>query len=245
MGAYSSSVLITCEHASFDVPSEIVLGVSDEVLRSHIGYDRGSREIATALARQLAAPLHLGRWSRLVVDLNRREDNPDVVRAESYGVIIPGNERLSLAQREARLAAFHRPYRYAAREDATRLAAAGGCLHLSIHSFDESLDPEKRDFDAGVLFDTTREPETSIAIRIAEGLSAAGRSVRLNEPYAGVPEGLTSWLREQLPEASYVGIEIEACQRWMTDAAALEAFGNSLAAILRRRVLGELGGTSG
>jgi predicted N-formylglutamate amidohydrolase len=226
------SVLITCEHARFAVPPELELGVADEVLRSHIGYDRGSSEIATALAARLGAPLHRGRFTRLVVDLNRRERNPAVIRAESYGVPIPGNAGLSEPAREARLAAYHRPYRHAARADAVRRAEAGGCLHLSIHSFDPAVDPPNRRFDAGVLFDPDREPEATVAARVADGLAKSGRAVRLNEPYAGVPEGLTSWLRDQLPAARYVGLEIEASQGWMDGAAALEAFAHDLAGVV-------------
>jgi predicted N-formylglutamate amidohydrolase len=173
--------------------------------------------------------LHLGRYSRLLVDLNRREDNPAVILGETYGIEVPGNASLSDAEREARLERWHRPYRESARADAMALAAAGGCFHLSIHSFDPAVDPPKRQFDVGVLFDTEREPESSLAGRLAEGLAASGLAVRLNEPYAGVPEGLTSWLRAQIPASDYSGIEIEASQGWMNEDGALDDFAERLA----------------
>jgi predicted N-formylglutamate amidohydrolase len=218
------SFLVTCEHASAALPEGVELGVAPHVLETHVSYDRGAREIACALAPELGAPLHLGRYSRLLVDLNRREHNPAAIVAESYGIAVPMNATLDEGARAARLATFHRPYRDAARDDARRLAASGGCLHLSVHSFDPSLDPARRAFDAGVLFDPSREPERTIARSIAEGLAARGDSVRENEPYRGTPEGLTSWLRDQLPAERYVGLEIEACHRWMHTPHSLVAF---------------------
>lgn len=223
------STLITCEHARGGLPEGLDLGLPEAVLASHVSCDRGSREIATRLAAALGAPLHLGSFSRLVVDLNRMEDNPAVILAETYGVRVPGNEGLTDEAREARIARWHRPYRDAARADAERLAEAGGCLHLSIHSFDRAVDPPRRQFDAGVLFDTEREPEATMAAALAAALAARGVDTRLNEPYAGVPEGLTSWLRGQIAEERYVGIEIEACQAWMTSVERLHAFADHLA----------------
>lgn len=205
-----SELLLTCEHASPDVPEGLDLGVSHEVLTSHIGFDRGARELAMALAAATGAPLHLGRWSRLVVDLNRREGNPAVIVEESSGVRIPGNTALSPAAWTERISLWHRPYREAAREDAMRVAGAGGCLHLAIHAFEPRLDPEARAFDVGVLLDPSRSPERELASALADSLRRAGWDARLDEPYRGTPEGLTSWLRGQIPAAHYTGFEIEA-----------------------------------
>lgn len=228
---YSARVfLITCEHASPDSP--IDLGVGPEVLHTHVSYDRGARTIATALAGQLDAPLHLGSYTRLLVDLNRAEENPAVIVASSYGIEIAANAALDERGRADRIARYHRPYREAAQADAQRLAK-DFCLHLSIHSFEPALDPIGRAFDAGVLFDPARHPEAEIAARLAQNLSAR-YSVRLNEPYAGTPEGLTSWLRAQLPAERYVGIEIEACYRWMDREGALEEFAADLARAVKR-----------
>lgn len=226
-------VLVTCEHASSSVPPDIELGLEAAILETHVSYDRGASEIATALSASLGAPLHLGTSSRLVVDLNRREENPAVILESTYGLVVPGNVGLSAADREARIERFHRPYRRAARTDALRLAQGGGCLHLSIHSFDPSLDLVARAFDAGVLFDPSREPERSIAEALARELGAGGLSVRLNEPYAGTPEGLTSWLRAQIAEDRYVGIEIEASQGWMDREGEIHRFVEALTAAVR------------
>ena len=204
------SALVTCEHASFALPDGVELGVGPEVIASHIGYDRGAREVAIALAERLEAPLHLGVFTRLWVDLNRRAKNPDVIVAHSSGVRIANNAGLSDAARAARIERDHRPYRERVRRDALAAAARGTCFHLSIHSFDPDLDRPGRAFDCGVLFDPRREPERTLAHALAGALRGRGRDVRLNEPYKGFPEGVTSWLRAQISEARYVGLEIES-----------------------------------
>lgn len=232
MRSPASRLLITCEHASGALPEGLDLGLSEERLLSHISCDRGSLLIARELARLAAAPLHEGRFSRLLVDLNRREANPAVILAESYGVRVPGNAGLSEAEREARIARWHRPYREAARADAVRIAESGFCLHLSIHSFTPAIDPAVRAFDAGVLFDEARSPEREIAIRIADALRGRGHDTRLNAPYRGTPEGLTSWLREQLDASRYAGLEIEANQAWIDREGAVARFAADLASAI-------------
>lgn len=217
-------LLLTCEHARAAVPDGVDLGLDLRHLATHIAHDRGAFPIAHGLHAQTGAPLHAGRFTRLVVDLNRMEDNPDVIAVESHGVPIPGNAALDEAGRRARLEAFHRPWREAVRADAMRLASEGHCLHLSLHSFDPEVDPPRRAFDTGVLFDPSRAPERDHARVLCDGLGSAGFSARLNEPFAGTPEGVTSWLRAQIPEARYTGIELEASYAWVADEARIEAY---------------------
>lgn len=230
-------LLLTCEHARAGVPEGVDLGVDPRHLATHIAHDRGALAIARGLAELTGAPLHEGAYTRLVVDLNRMEDNPEVIASVSHGVAVPGNAALDAAGRRARLAAWHRPWRERVRADAVELAARGGCLHLSIHSFDPSVDPPRRGFDAGVLFDPARAPEREHAAALRDGLDGAGFDARLNEPFLGTPEGTTSWLREQLGAERYAGIELEASYAWVDDGARIAvyvaAIARAVAAILR------------
>ncbi|MGE0788726.1 MAG: N-formylglutamate amidohydrolase [Sandaracinaceae bacterium] len=225
----SVGVLVTCEHASPALPDGVDLGLNDDVMASHVSYDRGALAIAERLSARLRAPLHRGRFSRLYVDLNRRETNPDVIMATTYGIRVYGNDALDEAAREDRIARVHRPYRNAARADAMRLAGEGHCLHLSIHSFDPTLDPARAEIDAGILYDPDREPERTIATILVDALRARGHRTRHNEPYAGTPEGLTSWLRDQIEPPRYTGIEVEAQQGWVTRPSAVDRFVADLA----------------
>jgi predicted N-formylglutamate amidohydrolase len=205
-----ATVVLSCEHASCAVPPGVDLAVDDAVRRGHAGWDEGALAVAEALAAAWGVPLVAGEWSRLVVDLNRREESAEVVPATSFGIPVPGNRDLPRAERERRIREIHRPYRARVRAEVERrLAAAGRCLHLSVHSFSPALDPSRRRFDVGILFDPDRPGERSAAEALLAGLAAAGLAVRANEPYAGVADGLTTWLREETGHPGYSGIEVE------------------------------------
>ncbi len=231
-------LLLTCEHARAAVPEGIDLRLDPRHLATHIAHDRGAFPIARGLEERTGAPLHAGSFTRLVVDLNRMEDNPDVIAVESHGVVIAGNAALDAAGRRERLETWHRPWRAAVLADAQAFAREGHCLHLSLHSFDPAVDPPNRGFDAGVLFDPARAPERDHARALQSGLVAAGFSARLNEPFAGTPEGVTSWLRGQIPEDRYTGIELEASYAWVDDGARIAAYVAAVARVVEAITLG-------
>ncbi len=63
-----------------------------------------------ALSDAFGAPAILAGWSRLLIDLNRGEDDPTLVMKLSDGSLIPGNARIDEAEVARRIAAFHAPY---------------------------------------------------------------------------------------------------------------------------------------
>jgi predicted N-formylglutamate amidohydrolase len=203
-------LVLSCEHASWTLPPSIDLGVPDDVLRSQASWDPGAYEIAAALGEDLGLPVATGAFSRMWVDLNRPPDHPDVIPRTSYGAPVPGNAALTPGDRAARLAAYHAPYWDAVRRDVRgRLQSIGTCLHLSSHSFDPSLDPERRAFDLGVLYEPASELEADLANRLLFGLRAAGFAVRANQPYRGTEPALVTSLRAELAGQRYAGIELE------------------------------------
>ncbi|MGE0709848.1 MAG: N-formylglutamate amidohydrolase [Planctomycetota bacterium] len=222
------ALLLTAEHASRAVPPGVELGVDEAALASHRGWDPGSLVVGQDVAERLGEPLLAGRWTRLWVDLNRREENPEVIPTASFSVAVPGNRDLPPAAREARLAA-HRAHRAEARArlDAA-LARAARCLHLAFHSFTPEL--PGRELEVGVLFDPDRAWEAERAEALLAALRARGWDARANQPYLGVDDGLTTWLRERYPAARYAGIELEANQG--LPPARLAALAEDLAAAL-------------
>jgi predicted N-formylglutamate amidohydrolase len=203
-------VVLTCEHASWTLPPGLDLGVPPEVLRSQAGWDHGAFEIAARLGEGLGLPVHTGAFSRLFVDLNRAPDHPDVVPVVCYGAEVPGNRTLVADERTLRIAEYHTPYWDQVRRDVrARLTDRGGCLHLSSHSFSPELDPARRTFDCGVLYDPTHAFEAALAERLLFGLAAAGLSVRANQPYGGTGPALCTSLRTELRAQRYAGIELE------------------------------------
>lgn len=228
----SSTQVISCEHASRAVPPGELLGLDPADLAGHHAWDEGAAELAEALSRALGAPLCLGEVSRLVVDLNRAEANPQVIPAESFGLQVPGNRRLAIMERERRLARYHRPYRARVRAAVeAALAARGRCLHLSVHSFSAVLSERRREVEVGVLFDPARPSEVGASEALLGGLRERGWDARPNDPYLGTDDGLTTWLRAELDAPSYAGLELEASSD-LVAAGRLGELGRDLAALL-------------
>ncbi len=142
--------------------------------------------------------------SRLLVDLNRSENNPGIW--SKY--IKDADERV----KKTILDEHYRPYRQRVFDCvASTIRVTGHAIHISVHTFTPRFRGDRRTVDIGILFDPDRQAESSLANLWLGGLqSELPRSrVRANQPYQGTDDGLTTWLRTQFAEQAYVGIEIE------------------------------------
>lgn len=210
--------VVTCEHASNRLPRACgSLGLSEAFQRSHWAWDIGAARLARVCARRLGAPLHLGRYSRVLVDLNRSPDHPRVIPLRAGGRVVPGNLGLSAAERRRRIVRYHRPYRNAVLAEVRKLVLRhGACLHLSVHTFTPVWKGRERPFDVGLLYDPARPCERELARRLRRRLRDAGIDARLNRPYLGTSDGLTTGCRRLFPARRYAGIEIEVNQRLLS-----------------------------
>lgn len=208
-------LIISCEHASNRLPARYGdLGLSRDTLETHIAWDPGACRIARYCARRLASRYHEGRYSRLLVDLNRSLHNPKLIPKESAGVSIPGNIGLTAVERQHRLRRYYQPYRDAVLGDIRRvLARRKICVHVGVHSFTSKLGRRARRADVGVLYDPGRAPERMLALGLVDALSVQGFQVRRNYPYRGTSDGLTTYCRRIFPEEAYLGLELEINQR--------------------------------
>ena len=200
-------LLLTCEHASSRVPAGYRdLGLSQAALRRHIGWDIGARAVLEAVVRRLDAPAVCSGYSRLLIDCNRAPDDHDLIVSHSDGTPIPGNRRLSAAERHKRLTRFYQPYHDAIDTTLGRLLA--GHVRpglLSLHSFTPALRGHAaRAFDIGVLFDDYRD----VAAALGRRLHQAGYRVRHNAPYSGY-EGLIFSARSHGRRHRLVYLELE------------------------------------
>lgn len=226
-------VLVTCEHASRAVPKPLAdLGLSAAVLRSHRGWDPGALGIARTIAAALGTRPLVGRWSRLVADLNRSASNPGVVPGKVDGRTVPGNQ-LDAAALATRLQRYWLPYRLQVERMAQDLAERGPLLHLSVHSFVERLGGVDRHNDIGLLCDPARIREVALCRRLAALLRRTDLAVRRNFPYFGNTDGLTTHLRGLLPQSRYLGIEVECNQRRVRTLAGEQQVAAALVAALR------------
>jgi len=177
-------VLLTCEHASNRLPFP---GREDgrvrRVLDSHWGWDPGAMALTREVARRLGSAAVAGRWSRLLVDLNRPVSDPTLTRREAGGVELPWNRRLSPRKLEARILTYHTPYHAEIDRLVLRHLLRGVRPTLvAIHTFTPEMDGRNRPFDVGVLFND----HSKLAYRIGKALRSQGLRVRYNEPYSGL-----------------------------------------------------------
>ena len=179
----SSRIILICEHAGQKTPEYLgSLGLDDEAMSTHIGWDIGAAALSRALSKQLDAALILQRYSRLVYDCNRDFDAFDAIVEESDHVAIPQNSGLTLEQRRRRFEFVYQPFNDAIEALLEhRLQSAEHPVIVTIHSFTPLYKGQRRTLDLGILYDA----DTRLADVFAE-LSeedAAYASAR-NQPYS-------------------------------------------------------------
>jgi predicted N-formylglutamate amidohydrolase len=204
-------LLIACEHASNRLPKRYgTLGLTRAQLASHSCWDPGAGPVARALARRFGAPLLEGTHARVLADLNRSAHNRDVIPPVCYGTAVPGNQGLSRADRRRRLAEHHAPYyEQVAAAVVERIAQAGECFFLSIHSFTPVYRGQERNCDFGLMYDPRLPREKAAAVAIAGVLRATGVRVRMNYPYRGVEDACVTVFRKRHAARRYTGIQVE------------------------------------
>jgi predicted N-formylglutamate amidohydrolase len=178
--------LITCDHASNRVPDWVGggdLGLAPADMERHIAYDIGAAGVARHLSELLSAPAILSRFSRLVIDPNRGEDDPTLIMQLYDGTVIEGNRSLDEAERERRLERLYRPYHRAIAQQLDRHPAA----YVAIHSFTPQLSGRpKRPWHVTVLAAEDRR----FSDRLLPKIEAEPDLVTaLNEPYIGALHG--------------------------------------------------------
>jgi predicted N-formylglutamate amidohydrolase len=175
--------LLVCDHAGSHIPRRLgTLGVADSERQRHIAWDIGAAGVVRHMAARLGAFAILQSYSRLVIDCNRDPRVSTSIATISEDTPIPGNENLSQADREARIAEIYRPYhdRIAAELD-RRQAAALPTLLIAIHSFTPVYRGVARPWHVGMLYNR----DDSLAVAMMELLNReGGLVVGDNQPYA-------------------------------------------------------------
>jgi predicted N-formylglutamate amidohydrolase len=203
------SFLITCEHGGNRIPASYrqLFRGRRALLDSHRGYDPGALVMARALADAFRAPLVTSTVSRLLVELNRSIDHPQLFSAATRDT--PAALRSQILER------YYRPYRAQVERLVGQSVSRGRrVIHVSSHSFTPELNGEVRTADVGLLYHPGRRGEARLCARWKASLAASSRELRVrrNYPYAGKSDGLTSYLRRRFAPDAYVGIELEVNQ---------------------------------
>lgn len=176
--------LVTCDHASNDVPDWIAggdLGLPSADMARHIAWDPGAAGVARALAARLDSPCILTTFSRLVIDPNRGEDDPTLLMKLYDGSVIPANRHAGPEERARRLDSLHRPYHAAYEGLAARREDVVIC---AIHSFTPQLAGRPpRPWHLGILHS---HRDSRLALPLIERLrQEEGLVIGDNEPYSG------------------------------------------------------------
>jgi len=175
----SYNVLLTCEHAQGALPRPYAWSEKDSWVRNtHYAFDIGSAVLTREMAQRLGCVAVLGRFSRLLVDLNRPLASETLFRQEADGKTLEINSNMSRADRDWRLWRYYLPYHMALGEVAARVDPG---LVLSMHTFNPEYEGNTRSFELGVLCTT----EDELARQIAQRLNESGFSVQINQPWSG------------------------------------------------------------
>jgi predicted N-formylglutamate amidohydrolase len=199
--------MITCEHAGNQVPDSYAYLFKDheDVLQTHRGYDPGAWEIAQYISNQLNVPVFGCHTTRLLVEANRSLGSSELFSEFS--------KPLSEIDKQKILNQYYVPYRQAVVEALLQMNKP--IIHISIHTFTPIWEGKERKVDIGLLFDQERKHEEVFCDKWKAGLDQLlpGLQVKFNEPYKGIHDGFTTYLRKKYPE-DYIGIEVEINQKY-------------------------------
>jgi len=208
-GAHSN-ILVLCDHASNRVPHAVnggSLGISEADMNRHIAYDIGARETALLIAEALKAPMLASRFSRLVIDPNRGEDDPTILMKIYDHTIVEGNRHADAAEKQRRIEAYHRPYHAAIDAALAKVTARGEIpVMISIHSYTPQLNGRpKRPWHIGVLWDDDARIPVPLLEKLRENREI---TVGDNEPYSGELRGDTMYFHATKNGYPHVLIEL-------------------------------------
>jgi len=200
--------LLVCDHASNRVPARLQqLGASAADLETHFAVDIGAANVTRAMSGRMGLPAVLAGYSRLVVDCNRRLDDPSAFPACFEELIVPGNQGLTHDERQLRADTLYWTYHRAVRDQLQALEArAAAPALIAIHSFTPTLNGAPRPWHIGILWD--KDPR--IPVPLLEALRAErGIVVGDNEPYSGKhPHDFTIDYHAEEAGLAHVSIEI-------------------------------------
>ncbi|WP_280546612.1 N-formylglutamate amidohydrolase [Halomonas sp. 11-S5] len=186
-------VVILCEHASHHIPEPYHdLGLNPAHRCSHAAWDPGARTVAVKLSEMLHAPLVASRISRLVYDCNRPPEAASAMPQRVEIIDVPGNHKLTAAQRSARVEAFYRPFCDAVTSVLVEREAHDiPTVLITIHSFTPNFHGRARAVEIGILHDADQRMADAM---LAHSQLLPHRRIQRNVPY-GPEDGVTHSLK--------------------------------------------------
>ena len=227
----AAPVLLVADHASPYFPAALnQLGLADWVLEEHVAWDIGVDELARCLADELDAQLVMAGFSRLIVDPNRRPEDPGAIPEISDGIAIPGNIDLDGRQRARRIHSFFKPYHDAIAHRIDRFRERGIVpAVIAVHTCTPVFDRVVRPWHVGIMWD--KDPR--IPRHLLDYFSGHPEiCIGDNEPYSGRhPHDFTIDFHAEAAGLPHIGFEVR--QDLVSDAEGARKWAGVLADALK------------
>ena len=237
-GDPSSPFVVTCDHAGRRLPRSLGdLGIGAADLERHIAWDIGALGVAEMLARDLDAFAIWQTYSRLVIDCNRPPEVESSIATHSEDTTIPGNQRVSEAQKRQRAEAIFHPYHRRIEQELERRRFAGiPSVYVAVHSFTPRYLGKERIWHAGVLYGKDGRLAKALidVLRREPGLHVGD-----NEPYF-VSELTDYGVVRHAERRGLLYVELEMRQDLLLDVDGQREWADRVGRALRT-ALGELG----
>lgn len=177
--------LLVAEHAGNFIPDSYQqLGLSSQLLTTHIAIDIGIYELTKLMANYLNATAIFCHYSRLYIDCNRLLSAADCIPESSDKVVIPGNQNLTDGERLKRVKEVYQPFHQAVTDTIQQcLITNTPCKLANIHSFTPKLQSTglQRPWDVGVVYAEPSPSQRLIQLLQQNKAICVGD----NEPYNG------------------------------------------------------------
>lgn len=201
-------VIITCEHADNYIPKDFKLLFAgyERELESHLGWDPGAFTVAKLMVKEFKCPIFFQKISRLLVEVNRSVDHPQLFSKYS--------QKLDTSVKSMLLEKYYYSYRNSVEDKIASLIDEGyEVIHISVHSFTPVLNDIERKVEIGLLFDDQRPAELAFNNQWKDLLQEEipEFTIMHNVPYHGADDGFTTYLRNK-HTSNYIGVEIEISQ---------------------------------
>ncbi|MDC3155114.1 N-formylglutamate amidohydrolase [Pelagibacteraceae bacterium] len=176
---YKKRILFIADHASNYIPDSLNhLGLTKNLIDTHIAYDLGIRDLCISLSKSCNAKYITGKYSRLIIDLNRDISDPTLIPVIVDKKVIPLNINLSDYERRKRFLKIYKKYHDQIRKIIKRDNIN---ILISLHSFNPIFKNKKRNIHFGILSNQDRKLSEVILDEMRR------RKIRVgdNEPYKG------------------------------------------------------------
>ena len=148
------SLLIIVDHANNFIPSKYKnLGLPKYLTESHIAYDLNILNLSKQINILLDSDIVYGENSRLIIDLNRGQNDPTLIPSISDKKLIPGNIGISSKEFNFRKRKFYNNYHSKIKKIVTEKKIK---LIISMHSFNPYFKGKKRKTEIGILSNKDR-----------------------------------------------------------------------------------------